>query len=54
MWRDLARHLTLKSVLAATSLTPGSGDAVGTAAAPAAIAGTRLHVVHAARDEPDA
>lgn len=48
------RQLVLKNVLAATDLTPGAGDAVRTAAALAALAGARLHVVHASRDDPDA
>lgn len=48
------RQLVLKRVLAATDLTPGSGDAIRAAAALAALTGARLHVVHASRDDPDA
>lgn len=48
------RQLALKNVLVATDLTPGAGEAVRAAAALAALAGARLHVVHASARDPDA
>lgn len=48
------RQLVLKHVLAATDLTPASADALAAAAALARLAGARLHVLHASRDDPDA